>query len=234
MNSGIIVANETTGEYPKANDESEFEVEVDEADLVTITRYVGNKSIVVIPKTINGLSVFSIGRFAFYRKKIERVVFPDSLSSIEAWAFAECSLRDVTIPLAVVSIGERAFSGNRVFADNNYDQASITSLVFEGEFPLLIGDGAFAGNAVKNIVIPSVREIHGPAFDWYSFGQETVGWSITIGKDVFFERGARDDHLVRDSRLSSTYSLARFYRRNDLKAGVYTYMGDGEWSYAPK
>jgi hypothetical protein len=87
----------------------------------TITGYTGAGGAVVIPTNINGLIVITIGSGNF-----EDAVFPESLSlsgnlisvtipnsvtSINAWAFLQCSsLTGITIPNSVVSIGAGAFA----------------------------------------------------------------------------------------------------------------------------
>ncbi len=67
----------------------------------------------VIPRTIKGYPVTSIGRGAFcHCSALTSVTIPDSVTSIGAWAFHSCSgLASVTIPDGVTSIGREAFAG---------------------------------------------------------------------------------------------------------------------------
>jgi hypothetical protein len=78
---------------------------------ITITGYTGPAGAVVIPDTINGLPVTSIGDLAFQGKtNVTSITIPNSVTSIGDWAFGYCAnLTSVTIPNSVTSIGQFAF-----------------------------------------------------------------------------------------------------------------------------
>jgi hypothetical protein len=79
---------------------------------ITITGYAGTNNDVVIPSTIDGLPVTSIGTNAFLNAyyTVTSVTIPDSVTSIGDGAFADCSsLTSITIPNSVTSIGNYAF-----------------------------------------------------------------------------------------------------------------------------
>ena len=78
----------------------------------TITGYAGSNTDIVIPDTIGGVSVTSIGSEAFRENNLSSVIIGNSVMSIEDQAFAENNLTSVTIPDSVTSIGESAFSNN--------------------------------------------------------------------------------------------------------------------------
>lgn len=80
---------------------------------VTITGYTGPGGNVVIPATIEGLPVVSIGTGAFdSNTSITSVVIPEGVLSIGWSAFNYCtSLVSVTIPNTVTYIGSQAFRG---------------------------------------------------------------------------------------------------------------------------
>ncbi len=101
---------------------------------ITINRYIGNSTDVVIPDTLDGLPVTSIGDSAFFNCNINSIKIPDSVTSIGIDAFAYCEeltsielpnsitslekmvffyctgLKDITIPGSVTYIGENAFN----------------------------------------------------------------------------------------------------------------------------
>jgi hypothetical protein len=76
-----------------------------------IAKYKGNGGAVVIPAAINGRSVTSIGKEAFYYcTGLRSVTIPNSVTSIGNWAFSDCTgLTSVTIPDSATSIGDFAF-----------------------------------------------------------------------------------------------------------------------------
>ena len=81
---------------------------------ITITGYTGSGGAVIIPSTINGLPVTSIGTNAFVFCNVTSVTIPSSVTTIGAWAFSYCfSLTNVAIPNSVTSIGDGAFDDCR-------------------------------------------------------------------------------------------------------------------------
>ena len=138
------------------NPSSVFEYTSDGSS-ITITKYIGNYTDIVIPPAIDGLAVTSIGDNAFYAcEKLTSVVIPDSVTSIGYCAFSDCSdLMSVIIGDSVTSIGSGAFqfcSG----LENIKIGDSVTS----------IGSGAFAEcSGLTSVVIPDgVTSIGGHAF----------------------------------------------------------------------
>lgn len=80
---------------------------------IEIKSYIGKKSALelVIPESINGLPVTSIGYGAFEGMFFESVDLPDTLREIQMRAFARCyNLKDIRFPSALSSIGGNAFS----------------------------------------------------------------------------------------------------------------------------
>ena len=118
---------------------------------VTITGYTGAGGDVIIPSTIAGLPVTSIGSSAFFLgTSITSVTIPDSVMSIGDSAFSAChSLTNVTIPNSVATIGAGAFSFcsrlTRVTIGN-----SVTS----------IGIGAFGLSGLNEITVDALNSVY--------------------------------------------------------------------------
>ncbi|MDC0550148.1 leucine-rich repeat domain-containing protein [bacterium] len=112
----------------------------------------------VIPNTIDGNPVTSIGDEAFFLcDSLTSITIPDSVTSIGDWVFRNCSsLTSITIPDGVTSIGEYAF----------YDCSSLTSITIPDSVTS-IDDYAFQFcTDLTSITIPdSVTSIGDSAFD---------------------------------------------------------------------
>lgn len=102
-----IVSAESSAEFEG------LEYEVLDDNTVEISRYKGMNPKLIIPETIDGKTVKSIGDSAFFCiKKLSSVKLPDSITNIGNKAFLGCiGLSDINIPDGVTNIGESAFSG---------------------------------------------------------------------------------------------------------------------------
>jgi hypothetical protein len=78
---------------------------------ITITKYTEYATSVIIPASIDGLPITSIGDWAFYDcTNLTGVTIPASVTAIGNWAFAECdNLISVTIPSLIRTIGDYVF-----------------------------------------------------------------------------------------------------------------------------
>ena len=76
----------------------------------TVTGYKGASKEVVIASTYNGVPVTNIGANAFQESTLTSVVIPNSVTTIETYAFLNCyKLTSVVIPKSVTSIARGAF-----------------------------------------------------------------------------------------------------------------------------
>ena len=150
----------------------DFEYDVLDSGTVEITGYNGSAEKVVIPDTIDGKSVTSIGGWAFsWCSSLTSITIPDSVTSIGGEAFYDCSsLTSITIPNSVTEIGSSAF----------YGCSSLTSITIP-DGVTSIGDYAFSGcKSLASITIPnSVTEI-----GWNAFSGCTSLTNITIPSSV--------------------------------------------------
>ena len=83
------------------------------SNTITICRYSGTSTDVVIPNEINGHSVTSIGDSAFsYCSNLTSIEISSGVTSIGEYAFQYCkSLTSIEIPSSATSIGKEAFRG---------------------------------------------------------------------------------------------------------------------------
>ncbi len=130
----------------------------------------------VIPATLGGNAVTSIGDAAFYDKDLTSATIPNSVTTIGASAFHNnLALTSVTIGNSVTSIGGWAFY------DNDLTTVTIPNSV------TTIGDLAFYGNALTSVTIPnSVTAIGSLAFAEGALTTVTIPDSVTsIGEEAF-------------------------------------------------
>ena len=79
-------------------------------DEITIVDYTGSATELVIPATIEGMPVTTIGDYAFNNGNLTSVTIPDSVTTIGDYAFRNGNLNSITIPDSVTTIGDYAFS----------------------------------------------------------------------------------------------------------------------------
>jgi hypothetical protein len=91
---------------------SDFETKANDDGSVTITKYAGWDTEVIIPAKIGGKPVTVIGSEAFKGADLTKVTIPAGIISIESSAFANNKLTGVVIPEGVMDIEGYAFRGN--------------------------------------------------------------------------------------------------------------------------
>lgn len=70
--------------------------------------------VLVIPSSIEGVLVTSIGDWAFNNVQLTTITIPNTVTSIGAYAFGSNQLTSVTIPPSVTTIGAEAFRYNQL------------------------------------------------------------------------------------------------------------------------
>ena len=151
---------------------------------VTITGYTlcsTNAGDVVIPTTIDGMPVVSIGDNAFQScTGLTSVTIPNSVTSIGGAAFAYCSsLTSVTIPDSVTSIGAYAF----------YSCTGLTSVTFGNSLTSLDNYVFSYCSSLTSVTIPdSVTSIGVSTFNSCTgLTSVIIGNSVTsIGQYAFY------------------------------------------------
>jgi len=155
-----VTTNESSkNTYSSANFEYKYYDSVYKT--ITITGIKDLKgTVVVIPSKINNHTVVKIDDYAFMKKGITEVHFPDTLKDIGVSAFRGNKLTSVTIP-------KNVYIWDWAFADNELSEVIFPNSV-ERETGILsrgIRFGVFAGNKLTKIKIPEGFDyINGEAF----------------------------------------------------------------------
>ena len=158
-------------------------------DGITIYKYIGTESDVIIPELIDGKPVTAIYDEAFFgMSEISRVRIPDTVTSIGAEAFTRCqSLIGINMPTSLVSIGSRAFSycgalaypelpnGLETIGDQAFLYCSSLSDVIIPETVTYVGDRAFQGCGYLTLRCEAESLPSGWHADW-NYDSAAVEW----------------------------------------------------------
>ncbi len=184
-----------------SNEEYEYVIRNNEE--IIITKYIGSDTQIVVPDTIEGLPVATIGESAFYGLvRLTSITFPDSITTMNDFALGACDgLTSVTLPKNLINIGDSVLANctalenvtipdtvttisNSMFANCT----GLTSITIPGSVTS-IGDFAFVGcTGLTSITIPdSVTTIGVGAFNG-CVGLTSITlpeWTRTIEKLAF-------------------------------------------------
>ena len=106
----ILASAEGNTEEPAPESEG-FRYRLLEDGTAEILAYTGKELALVLPETLDGCPVTSIGNEAFYnyRYSMEDLTIPASVTHIGSYAFSMTDLEEIEIPAGVVSMGDNPF-----------------------------------------------------------------------------------------------------------------------------
>jgi hypothetical protein len=176
---------------PSAVVRAQFTFTTNTDNTLTLTGYTGSNGVVMIPGTMAGMPVTSIGDWAFYSNSVTNVLVPDGVTNIGDGAFFDCeSLTNVTLGNGVADIGDWAFG----FCP------SLKSVCCRGNAPSFGGDNVFYGNVATIYYLPETT-IWGPILD----GHPAVLWNPAVPYNYTTNNGTITITVYTDS--SSAVSI---------------------------
>ena len=110
---GMAACSQKAEETPTESQSTSEFTYTEENGALTLTKYTGNESTLVIPSEIDGKDVAKIADACFQgNAKLVKVTVPEGVTAIGDYAFECCSrLEKIYLPDSLNSIGDGAFSG---------------------------------------------------------------------------------------------------------------------------
>ena len=167
-----------TAEVTGLESENDFLYNVLPDGTLRIIGYAGSSTVLDIPEKIDGKTVSTIGKEAFYNRKttVIKVILPDTVTTIEQDAFCRCeSMKSIKLSKSLVTIGDGAFYNcvklkELEFPDSlvkvgreAFACSGLTSITFPNS-ELEVGIYAFEGCQVTSLVIPGNIKFASPCF----------------------------------------------------------------------
>jgi hypothetical protein len=158
-----------------AQNVNEFEIQPNDDGTISLLNYRGTAKVIVIPDTLFNMPVTHLQAGAFKNKGLTSVTLPVALVYIGNEAFRSNQLTEITIPETVEYIGNDAFN------DNRFAAVTIPGKV------AIIGASAFQSNLLKSVDIPdSVTFIGNSAFNGNLITSITTGDGLAFIGDYAF------------------------------------------------
>ena len=165
-----------------------------------------NPHVVIPDKNLSGDTVTAIGDSSFQMLGLSSVTFPDTITSIGTYAFAQASLKgELVLPESLTSLEEGAFCGR------SDQDAKITSVVFPSHSGLeSIPKEAFAYQEIREIRIPEdVKTVGDYAF--YANRSTVIELPSTletIANYAFTDQQAADIEIPSSVKTIGSYAFS--------------------------
>ena len=150
----------------------------------TLMSYSGTATSFTVPETVNGITVKTIGAYAFADSNVTEVILPNSVSKIDNYAFNNCINLKTIYGKNVTSVGDYSFY-NCEWLKNVFLLSDLTSIgkysfngagkkqnLFTGATFTLkltklksVPDGAFTGSSVSSVELGHIQSIGKTSFN---------------------------------------------------------------------
>lgn len=171
----------------------------------TIVKYNKRGGNVIIPQSVNGVTITNIASYAFYDLDIDSIFIPNTIVNIGDYAFSKNNIKYLEIPSSVTNLGEGAFMNNlikKIDMSNN----------------VVLGNGCFNNNELdtKNaFFLNSYGEL-------ISYGGKVKGNVVldrdisVIGNKAFFDTG-----IISITLSDSIVSIGDYAFANNYLVDIY-------------
>ena len=183
-------------------------------DYTTIIGYMGDLSefsnnTFTLPQEKNNVSLMTISNSAFQNLDLSnwKVIIPNSVTTIQSWAFGNTKISSVTLPTNIKTIDGAAFH------DNNLTEVTISNGIET------IGTSAFSKNKISKLTLPStLKTIGNSAFRYNKLTAPieilVPGSTTTIGVCAFCDNSFTEEFFIynRNANGSFDYTTIIGYR----------------------
>ena len=170
---------------------------------------IGDKDTVVIPESYNNRKVTTIGKSAFRMSDVKSITLPDTVTTIQDYAFAFAKeLENINIPEGVTTIGKNAFNGCTSLSYVQLPE-SLTSIEMY----------AFDGSGLETISLPiNLQKIEEYAFAECPALEDVVFDCNNVQiDDTAFQRSSNVIFFAEKKSTAITYAKSKGIQREIIQ-----------------